>query len=266
MSFYVDVHTHLTHDAFAGDLPRVVERAAEAGLAAIVVNGLEPDSNRAVLSMADEFEVVEAALGLYPVNAANGPLTDGLPFRVPRFDVAEEIAFIRAQAALGRLAAIGECGLDGHWLPPESFEAQERAFTALIEIGMEHGLPTIVHSRKREERCAELLLHHGAGKVVFHCWGGKFKLAKRLAEEHGSYFSIPANVRRNDAFRQLLAGLPEERILTETDAPYLPPEKGTRNEPAAVRETVEVFAGIRGISLEAAKARIWRNFTELFET
>jgi len=264
VSNYVDVHTHLTHKAFAGDLPAVIKRAEDAGLGAVVVNGLDPESNRATLEMADTYEVVKAALGLYPVNAANGPLTDGLPYPVPRFDVAGEIAFIREQAQAGRLHAIGECGLDGHWLSEASYPAQEKAFSALIEIAAECDLPLIVHSRKREQRAVDMLAYHGARKVVFHCYGGKLALARKAASEHGWWFSIPANAARNDAFRHLLARLPAEKILTETDAPYLPPKRGERNEPAAVVETIGVFAEERALTHDEAKAKVWSNYRSLF--
>lgn len=261
---YVDVHTHLTHADFAPDCEAVIGRAVAAGLSAVVVNGLEPTSNRAILDMARRHPVVKPALGLYPLDAVNEQIPEGFPFPVPRFDVEAEIQFIRGEALAGRLAAIGECGLDGHWLGAETFKAQERVFEALIGVALEADLPLIIHTRKLEARSAEILAAHGVKKVNFHCFGGKTKLAKDCAEQHGWWFSIPANARVNQAFTKMLKELPLEKILTETDAPYLTPVKGTRNEPANVVGTVAYLAELRGMSVDVARDQVQANYRTLF--
>ena len=257
---YFDVHTHLTHHRFAGDLEATVSRAASAGLGAIVVNGLEPRSNRRILELARQHSLVWPALGIYPVEAVWNELPADFPLEVERFDVEEEVAFIDRMAAAGALAAVGECGLDGHWLGESTFERQERVFEALVDIGLRHDLPVIVHTRKRESRAAEILRALGAEKVDFHCYGGKVRAALRWAREDGWWFSIPANARKNEAFTKLLGELPEERVLTETDAPYLGPEKGVRNEPANVVGTVRYFGELRGLGPDEARERLWWNF------
>lgn len=261
---YVDVHTHLTHPQFAADRELVIERAIAAGLGAIVVNGLEPTSNREILAMAASHPVVKPALGLYPIDAVGGLLPATFPLPVARFDVDAEIAFIREQARAGRLAAIGECGLDGHWLGEDTFAAQELVFERLIDIAIESDLPVIVHSRKREARTAAILRAKGAKKVDFHCFGGRVKLAQECAERDRWHFSIPANARANEAFKKMLAVLPEDRLLTETDAPYLAPRRGERNEPANVTETVALLAELRGWTIAAARDRIHQNYIDLF--
>jgi TatD DNase family protein len=260
---YVDVHTHLTHERFHTDLEQTIGRAESAGLGAIVVNGLEPRSNRQILGMPSQFPVVRPALGIYPIDAVNHLLPPDYTLEVGRFDVDEEIEFIRGQAAAGHLTAVGECGLDGHWLGEETFVEQERVFEALVDVAMQHCLPVIIHSRKREVRVAEILRHLGAQYVDFHCYGGKVKNALRWATEDGWWFSIPANARRNEAFTKMLRELPEERVLTETDAPYLSPDRHTRNEPANVVDTVAYLAELRGWRVEAARERVWSNFEAL---
>jgi len=263
MGVYVDVHTHLTHRRFAGEVDATIGRARDAGLGAIVVNGLEPASNREILAMAERHDIVRPALGVYPVDAVCNQLPEDFELEVARFDVDAEIAFIDAMAAAGRIAAVGECGLDGHWLAGSTFPEQERVFEALIDVAMRHRLPAIVHSRKRETRVAEILRHLGATHVDFHCYGGKAKSAIRWAHEDGWWFSIPANARRNEAFTKLLRELPPERVLTETDAPYLGPERGVRNEPANVVGTVAYLAELRGWDVDEARARVWANFEAL---
>jgi TatD DNase family protein len=261
---YVDVHTHLTHEKFAGDVPAVIARARAAGLGAIVVNGLEPKSNREILRLAGEHDVIKPALGIYPIDGVNDRLPADFPFPVDTFDVEAEIAFIRAQALAGKLAAIGECGLDGHWLGAETFARQEEVFNLLIDVALEAGLPLIIHTRKLEERSIAILRERKVKKVDFHCFGGRVKWAKAAAESEGWWFSVPANARANEAFRKMLAELPLERILTETDAPYLGPVKGERNEPANVVGTVALLGELRGMSAEAAKDQVYANYRALF--
>jgi len=260
---YVDVHTHLTHERFAHDADAAVGRAAHAGLGAIVVNGLEPASNRQILDMAERHAIVRPALGIYPIDAVCHRLPEDFPLHVARFDVDAEIAFIAERAAAGELTAVGECGLDGHWVGEDTFAEQERVFEALVGIAMDNDLPAIIHTRKREARAAEILRHLGATRVDFHCYGGKVKSALRWAAEDGWWFSVPANARRNEAFAKMLRELPPERILTETDAPYMSAERGVRSEPANVVGTVAFLAELRGWSLDEARDTVWRNYQSL---
>lgn len=264
MSFYVDVHTHLTHEDFDKDRSSVIERARSSGLGAVVVNGLEPKSNRMILDMASRDQLIKPALGIYPLDAVCHDIPADFPFNVEKFDINEEIRFIRTQAASGKITAIGECGLDGYYLGPEYLPGQERVFEQLVAIGMEYDLPIIIHTRKCEQRAGEILAGLGAKKVNFHCFGGRVTMAKEFAEKHGWWFSIPANCTVNEGFQKMLKTLPEESILTETDAPYLAPVRGQRNEPANVVGTVKRFAEYRGWSLEDAKNRVFQNFTRLF--
>jgi TatD DNase family protein len=263
---YVDVHTHLTHERFAADRDAVIARAVAAGLGCLVVNGLEPVSNREILAMAAAHPQIKPALGIYPIDAVNDLLPADFPLDVARFDVDAEIAFIRAAALSGRLAAIGECGLDGHWVGPDTFPRQEQVFRQLIAIAQEADLPLIIHTRKLEQRAVDILREHRVRKVDFHCFGGRVALAKSCAESDRWWFSIPANARVNEAFRKMLTVLPEDRILTETDAPYLGPRKGERNEPANVVGTIELLAEIRGWTVDEARERVYGNYVELFGT
>ena len=261
---YVDVHTHLTHEAFSTDIGEVISRAVEAGVQAIVVNGLEPESNRRVLTLAKNSPQIKPALGIYPVDAVCGMLPPEFPFKVALFDVDQEIDFIAGKAAMGEVAAIGECGLDGHWLGHDTFAEQERVFGRLVDVAVANDIPVICHTRKLEQRTIEILKERQVKKVNFHCFGGRSSLAKECAEKYGWYFSIPANATVNEAFRKMLKILPAERLLTETDAPYLPPRKGERNEPQNVVGTVAIMASLRGWSIERATEQIWSNYCNLF--
>ena len=264
MSAYVDVHTHLTHAAFEQDQDLVIKRAEDSGLGAVVVNGLEPKSNREILKMRSKSPIIKAALGIYPIDAVNDRLPSDFPLDIEAFDVEEEIRFIEEQAKSGALIGIGECGLDGHWLNDETFSRQEYVFEQLLDIAMKYDLPAIIHTRKREKRSMEILRHLGVRKVNFHCYGGKSKLALQAAEKEGWFFSIPANAKVNQLFTKLLRELPEDQILTETDAPYLSPDRNTRNEPANVVHTVSLLAKLKNWDVAEAKLKIWNNYQQLF--
>jgi len=257
---YIDIHAHLTHEKFTADLEQVILGAETAGLGHIVVNGLEPESNRQVLEMASKHSIVKAALGIYPIDAINHIVKDSLPFTVGQFNVDDEIAFIRAQAKAGQISAIGECGLDGYWVGEETYAEQERVFLQLIEVALDYDLPLIIHTRKLEARSMEILRHHQVERVDFHCFGGKVKLALKGANDNGWWFSIPANARKNEAFTKMLRELPQERILTETDCPYLGPEREQRNEPKNVVTTVNYLAELRGWEPAEAKQLVWDNY------
>ena len=259
-SNYIDIHAHLTHPKFAQDVDRVIQNAAIAGVSHIVVNGLEPVSNRQVIALAEKYHIVKPALGIYPIDAVNAQVQGQLPFEVAEFDVDEEIEFIRIQAKAGAICAIGECGLDGYWVGDETFAEQERVFLALAEVAVDNDLPLIIHTRKLEARSMEILRYHKIERVNFHCYGSKVKMALKAANEDGWWFSIPANARKDGAFTKMLKELPTEKILTETDCPYLAPERGQRSEPKDVVTTVSYLAELRGWDEEEAKQMVWNNF------
>jgi len=261
---FVDVHAHLIHPQFEGEEREAAERARQAGLGAVIVNGLEPSSNRRVLELCDEYDHLYPALGIYPVDAIAQRISpENWPYDWPpptAFDVDQEIAFIESVAP--RLIAIGECGLDRYWVKDEDAE-QERVLRALIEIAMRHDKPVILHTRKAEARTLEILLEMGVTKADFHCFTGKLKLAHRIADA-GYYLSIPPAVVRDQTFQRFAKELPLESLLTETDSPYMGPVRGERNEPAYVPRGVEALAQARGLTAEAMKRAIAENFERLF--
>ena len=261
---YVDVHAHLIHSQFSGEEDAVAERAANAGLEYVIVNGLEPRSNRAVLELCKRHAHLLPALGIYPVDAIAGTIDASnwsYDFEPPTaFNVDDEIDFIDSVAE--QLIAVGECGLDQYWVKDQAPE-QERVLRRLCEVAMRHDLPVILHTRKAEARTFEILQEMGVQKADFHCFGGKLKLARRIAEA-GYYLSIPPVVVRADAFQRFAAKLPLESLLTETDCPYMGPDRGERNEPANVPRGVIAMADARGISTQAMAEAIRENFRRLF--
>lgn len=260
-----DVHAHLTSSRFSEDIDAVIARAKDAGVSTIISNGLNIADNQRVLALAERASTVRPAIGYYPVDAVLPEMTEaGVDY--PREDVdphtAEEtVAWVRDHA--DKAVAIGEIGLDHHWVPEQFWARQEAIFRDLVRVAMDADLPIIIHTRKAEARTFEVLKELGAPRVNWHCFSSRLKLAKRIAEA-GHYVSVPANARRSETFTGLLRSLPREQLLLETDCPYLAPEPGTRNEPANVADTCAYASEIWVTSLEQAQAQLEENFERLF--
>jgi len=260
-----DVHAHLTHPRLIGDVEGVLDRAREAGLGTIVSNGLNPDDNAAVAALAAEHDLVRPAFGLYPVDAVLREMTDaGVEY--PRdsgdWDGEDGARWVEENSA--DAVAVGEIGLDGHWVPEAFWDRQEELFRRLVRHAVAIDKPVIIHTRKRERRAFEILQEEGATRVDWHCYGGRVKLAQRIARESEHRFSIPANARRSESFTAMLRKLPRERILLETDCPYLGPEPGVRNEPANVAGTLAYIAEVWEETAAAVEAKLVENFAALF--
>ncbi|HXJ35381.1 MAG TPA: TatD family hydrolase [Candidatus Eisenbacteria bacterium] len=259
-----DVHAHLTHRKLLPDIDAIVARATAAGLTTIVSNGLNPRDNEATRTLAARHPVVKPAFGFYPVDTVLADMvTMGVEYPRDEEPVAadEGIAWVREHA--GEAIAVGEIGLDGYWVPESLWEKQEAAFRALVRIALDAGKPIIIHTRKRERRALEVLEELGATRVNWHCFGGKVNLARQIAER-GHYFSIPANARRSESFTRMLQTLPRERLLLETDCPYLSPNREERNEPATIAGTAAYAAELWGVPEAEVATRMSENFARLF--
>ena len=259
-----DVHAHLTHPRLVNDTAAVLARASDAGLTTVVSNGLNLEDNQAVRALAASHDIVAAAFGCYPVDAVMDELlADG-------FDYPREPSAYRPEEALDwtrehadEAIAIGEIGLDGYWVAEKHWARQEAVFRAFVQAALDLDKPIILHSRKREARCFAILQEMGVRRADFHCFGGRVKLARRVAEA-GYYLSIPANARRSQSFTRMLETVPPSQLLLETDCPYLPPERDLRNEPCYVAGTAAYAAEIWGMGAAAAQAQLQGNFQSLF--
>lgn len=260
-----DVHAHMTHPALASRATEVLSNARAAGLTTILANGLNPHDNEAVAALAAAEPIVKPCFGLYPVDAVLAEM-EAMGQSYPRdpgppFTMDEAIEWVRDH--VDEAFAIGEIGLDAYWVPEALLPRQEEAFRRMVQIALDADKAMIIHTRKREARAFAILEEMGATRVNWHCFGGRVKLARTIAAR-GHFLSIPANARRNEAFTRMLETLPRERVLLETDCPYLGPDKGIENEPANVVRTLEYASELWGCSVEVAQQQLEANFETLF--
>jgi TatD DNase family protein len=251
----VDSHCHLDFDDFAGDLDGIVGRAQAAGIGRIVSISTRVQRRAGLLAIAERFPDVYCSIGTHPHHAHEElDLT-----------TADLVALTRHP----KTVAIGEAGLDYHYdLSPR--EAQERGFRNHIAAARETGLPLVIHSREADADMAAILEEEtgkGAFPAVLHCFTGGRELAQR-AVALGLYVSFTGilTFKKSDELRAIAAELPADRILVETDSPYLAPgrHRGKRNEPAYVVETARVLAETRNVTFEEIARQTTENFFRLF--
>ena len=257
----IDIHCHLDHPSFDGRTDELVENAKKAGLKVILTAGINPETNRNTLEMAKKYDVVKAALGIYPPKTLQKEIEAGDYALKPNiFDADEEIEFINKNK--GEIAAIGECGLD--YSQDEDQKKQKELFEKLISLAEKIKKPIIIHSRKAEADCVDILESSNVKKVLLHCFSGKKKLVRRAAEL-GFYFSIPTNVVRAQNFQLMVEEVDINQLFCETDSPYLSPFKERMNEPALVLESYKKIAEIKGMELKEVVNNVWMNWQKVFE-
>ena len=245
----IDTHAHICDPSFDPDRQAVLERAATAGIDAVIGVGENLADAERNLALADRYPMIWPAAGLYPT--------------VLDMDQAEDMqAFIRRERS--RLIAIGEVGLD-FWMVKEEFgrAIQKKIFKSFIELSKELDLPLNVHSRSAGKHAIKQLLESDARRVQLHAFDGKASAAMP-AVEAGFFFSVPPSVVRSRQKQKLVKQLPMASLLVETDSPVLGPDPKIRNEPANLAVSVNAIAEIKHFSQEAVMSAISDNAQRLY--
>jgi TatD DNase family protein len=251
----IDSHCHLDFPDFADELDAVVARASAAGITHMVSISTRVRQFDGLVAIAEKFPNVYCSVGTHP-HHAHEELDIG---------AGELVALTRHP----KVVAIGEAGLD-YFYDTSPREAQEQGFRAHIAAARETGLPLVIHSRDADDDMARILEEETgkrAFKAVLHCFTGGRDLAQRaIALGLSISFTGILTFKKTEALRAIAAELPADRILVETDSPYLAPGKfrGKRNEPAYVVETAQVLADARGVSLDTIARQTTDNFFRLF--
>lgn len=252
----IDSHCHLDYPDYAGELDAVIARARAAGVARMLTISTTLAGFPAVRAVAERYAEVYCTVGVHPHEAAG---------ETP-IDTARLVALTHHPKVVG----IGETGLDFHYEhSPRAVQTQ--VFRAHIAAARESGLPLVVHTRDADAETGDILAEEvGKGGLtgLLHCFSSGAAFAAR-AIDLGFYISFSGilTFKKADDLRAIAASLPEDRLLVETDAPYLAPvpHRGKRNEPAFVARTAEELARVRGISSDEVAATTGKNFMRLFK-
>ena len=248
-----DTHAHMDDHAFDADRQTLLERLPAAGIGLLMNPGCSLASSRAASALSRQYDYIYAAVGSHP-------------------DAADEVddAVLEAYRALCRenpkIRAIGEIGLDYHYedIPRQ---VQQRAFRAQMELARELGLPVIVHEREAHEDGMRIVEEFPEVTGVFHCYSGSLEMAKWLVNR-GWYIGFTGVLTFKNARKavEVASGIPLDRIVLETDCPYMAPEpfRGKRNDPGKLYRMAERLAELRGLSVEQVHSLTMENGTRLY--
>jgi TatD DNase family protein len=251
----IDSHCHLDFPDFSSDLDAIVARAAEAGVGRMVTISTRVRRLGELIAIAERFPNVYCSVGTHPHHADE---EDGIS--------PAELVELTGHP---KVVALGEAGLD-YFYDNGSPDAQARGFRAHITAARLTGLPLVIHTREADDDCRRILeeeIAKGPFRAVLHCYTGGRELAmSAIALGLSISFTGILTFKKSDALRDLAAELPADRIMVETDSPYLAPGKfrGKRNEPAYVVEVAKVLADVRGVSLAEISRQTGENFFRLF--
>ncbi len=253
----IDSHCHLNFKAFDEDRSKVLARAAEAGIVAVINPATNLEDSRQIVELADQTPNFFATVGFHP--------NDTTDFDEPA------LAQLQALAAHPKVVAIGEIGLDYYWdKVPHS--VQHQAFEQQLLLAKEVNKPVIVHQRESAEDTMAVLRQWGAGQnhpgLVLHSFSGDMAMAKE-AIELGFYIGVSGPVTFKNArnLPEIVAAIPPERLLVETDAPFLSPHpfRGKRNEPARVKLIAERISELQKLSFTQMSQHLTQNTISLFK-
>ncbi len=248
-----DSHAHLDDKRFADDRRAVIDRAAEAGLVGIINAGACMESSARSVALADKHDIIFAAVGIHPHDARDAKDEDY-----------EQLA---AWHSLPKVVAIGEIGLDYYYdLSPR--EVQQQVFIRQLDVARQLQKPVIIHDRDAHGDILAIVKKEAKGLTgVFHCFSGSLEMAKEIIKL-GFYVSFagPVTFAKDGKLKEVAANIPLERLLVETDCPYLTPQpfRGRRNEPAYVEFTAAEVARVRGLEPAALAAAATANTKRLF--
>ena len=252
----IDTHCHLDWKAFDPDREAVIDRAAQAGVRRMISIGVDVPSSRRAIEIAEQHEAVYAAVGVHPNDCADFSAT--------------LLNEVRSLARHPKVVAIGEIGLDYYWRKVDH-DTQARAFRAQLELAAEINKPVIIHSRDAAPDVVTLLedftYHVSRITGTLHSYFDNLEIAQRVFSL-GFYIGVtgPITFKRSDREREIVRQVRNDRLLLETDAPFLTPvpHRGERNEPAYVRYVAETIASARGQSLEEIARQSTQNAERLF--
>lgn len=250
----IDTHAHINVEQFDEDREQVIERALDAGVTRIVNIGYNRETIPSSLKLAEEYDFIYSTVGWYPQDAIN--MEEG------------DLEWLESLCSHPKVVAIGEIGLDYYW-DTSPKELQQQIFREQIRLARRMNLPIVIHNREAHGDVVRILKEENAAEVggIMHCFSGSWEIAKQCLDMN-FYISFGGPITFKNAVRpkEVLAKVPLDRLLIETDCPYLTPHpyRGKRNEPAYVRYVAEAAAEIKGIEMEEIARMTTENAFQVF--
>ena len=248
-----DTHAHYDDERFDGDREALLASMPEKNVGLIVNPGCDISSSRTAVALAESFDFVYAAVGIHPENCA-----DFVP---------EQIDTLRQMAKAPKVVAIGEIGLDYYWAENPPKELQQEVLRRQLRLAEELGLPVIIHDRDAHGDTLDIVREFPRVRGVFHCFAGSAEMARELIKM-GWMLSFNGAVTFKNAKKapEVIAAVPLEKLMIETDAPYLTPvpHRGERNDSSYVRFVAEKIAQIKGLTPEEVEKATWENGRRFF--
>ena len=248
-----DTHAHYDDERFDGDREALLAGMPEKNVGLIVNPGCDISSSRTAVALAESFDFVYAAVGIHPENC--GDFEPGM------------IDQLRQMAKNPRVVAIGEIGLDYYWAENPPRELQQEVLRRQLRLAEELGLPVIIHDRDAHRDTLEMVREFPRVRGVFHCFAGSAEMARELIKM-GWMLSFNGAITFKNAKKapEVIAAVPLEKLMIETDAPYLTPvpHRGERNDSSYVRLVAEKIAQIKGLTPEEVEKATWENGRRFF--
>ncbi|WP_340279209.1 TatD family hydrolase [Staphylococcus coagulans] len=251
----IDTHVHLNADQYDEDLEEVIQRALDAGVDRMFVVGFDTKTIERAMQLIDAYDFIYAIIGWHPVDAID--FTD------------ERLEWIEELSKHPKVIGIGEMGLDYHW-DKSPKDVQKEVFRKQIALAKRVKLPIIIHNREATQDCIDILMEEHAEEIggIMHSFSGSPEIADVVTNKLNFYISLggPVTFKNAKQPKEVAKHVSLDRLLVETDAPYLSPHpyRGKRNEPARVTLVAEQIADLRGISYEEVAAQTTQNAERLF--
>lgn len=249
-----DTHCHINDEAYADDRQEMLQRAFAAGVTYMMCPGTDMPTSASAVALTHQYKQVYAAVGIHPEDAAKAAPESFEQIR----------KWIQTEP---KVVAIGEVGLDYHW-PEPSHEIQQEVFIEQVKMAVELDVPIDIHDREAHGDTLDILRQYGKGiRGVFHCYSGSLEMAEELIKM-GFYIGFTGTMvfPKSKKLKRIVSEIPMDRILIETDCPYLtpPPYRGKRNEPAYVRYVAEEIARLREIDVMEVQRQTLENGKRIF--
>lgn len=245
----IDTHCHLVYEN-ADPEPAIAK--ARKVLDAVITCGYPRDYDKNIKVVERYKGFVFLTLGLHPIDIKD----------MTADEVDKYMDFMRNQKE--NILAIGEVGLDFHWFPGEEENKRfKEVFSRCLRLARELGKPVVLHTRKAEQECFDMVVSHGIKNAVFHCYSGGMTLARQIIDS-GFLISLSTNIDRSKNTRKIAKSFPLDMLLTETDSPFLSPMPGQKNEPVNVKLVVEKIAELRGMNVEEVDRQTTENAIKFF--